>query len=135
MKKITTLLLSLLLFSCTESKTEIENLTLNNGEKWETNIETTNGISEMQTLISGFNGQSLEDHHNLNSELKREFNKIIRACNMEGEAHDQLHHYIKPILLDYFKKINSKNIESSKNGLEELKIHLNEYKNYFKNEK
>ena len=114
MKKITTLLLSLLLFSFSESKTEIENLTLNNGEKWETNIETTNGISEMQTLISGFNRQSLEDHHNLNSELKREFKKIIRACNMEGDAHDQLHHYIKPILLDYFKKIDSKILKAQK---------------------
>ena len=114
MNKITTLLLSLLLFSCTENKTEIENLSQNNGEKWEANIEKTNGISEIQTLISCFNGKSLEDHHNLNSELIREFNKIIRACNMEGEAHDQLHHYIKPILLDYFKKIDSKILKAQK---------------------
>jgi len=131
MNKITTLLLSLFLFSCTESKIEIGNLTLNNGKKWEANIETTNGISEIQTIISEFSGTSIEEYHKLNSELKREFNKIIKACNMEGEAHDQLHHYIKPILLDYFKQIDSENIKEVKNGLKELKLHLNEYKNYF----
>ncbi|MBC8265684.1 MAG: hypothetical protein H8E84_01835 [Flavobacteriales bacterium] len=132
MNKIIAILLSVFLLSCTENKIEIENLTLNNGDKWEANIETTNGITQMQTLISKFNGISIEDYHNLNSELKREFNKIIKACNMEGDAHDQLHHYIKPILLDYFKKIDSKDIEEVKDGLNQLNIHLNEYTTYFK---
>ncbi len=138
MKKITTILFSILLFtSCSEDKIVIENLTLNNGEKWEANIETTEGIDKMEKLIYEFHEfysidyANLEEIHNLNSGLKKEFNKIIKSCNMEGEAHEQLHHYIKPILLNYFKKIDTDDIDLARKGLKDLNKHLNEYKNYF----
>ena len=148
-KKITQLLASLLLIlivsSCNNEPNHMSAVQLNNGELWEANIETTQGIQQMQKLIKehelqnkmegimteASNSEKIENYHSINNELKKEFNLIIKSCSMDGEAHEQLHNYIKP-MLGMFATIDGDNIELIERDYEALKAQLGAYSSYFR---
>lgn len=103
-------------------------LQLNNGEKWPANPETTTGISRMLDLISDSKINHTEMGESLNIEMKIIFNK----CTMKGEAHDQLHLYLIP-LVKMFRNLKE---EKENNQVlirqNEIKTYLNTYSIYFK---
>jgi hypothetical protein len=71
---------------------------LNNGKKWTANMETTEGIKNMNAFLNEFPANpKLEDYHSLKSNMEIEFNVILQKCTMTGEAHNQLHNYLLPM--------------------------------------
>ncbi len=104
---------------------------LDNGKRWIANQETTKGINNMIQLMNSFT-----DHENIDSykalvdSLNSEFNIILKKCTMKGEAHNQLHNYLIP-MKEKFKKLSSNDLNESKNAVEDFKIHLSLYKDYF----
>jgi len=137
MKRIIYLLIVALVFtSCAKKSTEQEKyvndtdhaaldseLKLNNGERWEANIETTEGINNMLLLIDTFSKDDSADYAALKENLTFEFTTIFKKCTMKGEAHDQLHNYLLPLktLID----------NASNENVEEIIAYLNTYQNYF----
>ncbi|MDP6908729.1 MAG: hypothetical protein QF371_04445, partial [Flavobacteriales bacterium] len=104
----------------------------NNGEPWEANPETTEGISNMSVLVNEFTqSDSLEAYQSLKSELEAEFKVIFKKCSMTGEAHEQLHNYLFP-LKRYFNRLASEDVDECKKAHEELKQHLATYSKFFK---
>lgn len=95
---------------------------LNNGERWKANKETTEGIENMQKLISEFNPEQ-KSYEGLQLELQEEFRLIFKRCTMKGESHDQLHNYLIPL------KEKLEKVEAS--SLDEIEAYLKTYKNYF----
>lgn len=69
---------------------------LDNGNTWAANAETTQGIAAMQALLQGFD-PATDDGIVLKEELEAEFKGIFDKCTMTGEAHEQLHNYLKPV--------------------------------------
>jgi hypothetical protein len=138
MKRIIYLLIVALVFtSCTKKSTEQEKyvndtdhtaldseLKLNDGERWEANIETTEGINNMLLLIDAFRKDDSADYTALKDNLTFEFTTIFKKCTMKGEAHDQLHNYLLPLktLID----------NASNENVEQIIAYLNTYQNYFK---
>ena len=104
LNKIFTLFIILLsCFSCknttsetiSESTMKLEGLTLNNKEKWIANEETHFGMKRIDSILknnTSSNGQQLGEA------LSKETSYIIKSCDMEGVAHDQLHVVLVPIL-------------------------------------
>lgn len=69
---------------------------LDHGQRWPANVETTNGISAMRSLVDTYD-TATGDGAMLKKELLAEFNGIFAKCTMTGEAHEQLHAYLTPI--------------------------------------
>ncbi len=107
-------------------------VTLNNGELWLANPETTEGIQKMKKRMSLFNdSDNLEAYVILKASLEEDFTELFEKCTMKGEAHNQLHNYLFPIL-ELFDGLESSDLVVCKKSFSELNIHLNEYSNYFK---
>ena len=150
MKLSIILILSLLLVSCKQSEEKKPTLlieqkisteeshesidgivTLNNGELWQANPETTEGILKMKERINSFNDfEKKEAYASLKEGLETDFTELFQKCTMKGEAHNQLHNYLFPFI-DLFDSLDSSDIETCKKSLKELNSHLNDYYSYF----
>ena len=71
-------------------------VTLNNGQRWKANPETTSGIATMVAILAAYD-PATGDPTVLKDALEAEFGLIFERCTMEGEAHNQLHNYLLPI--------------------------------------
>ena len=71
-------------------------VTLDNGQRWKANPETTSGIANMVALIEK-QAATPGDSKALKAALEEEFGLIFERCTMTGEAHEQLHNYLIPI--------------------------------------
>ncbi|MDP2159830.1 MAG: hypothetical protein Q8K02_05065 [Flavobacterium sp.] len=145
MKTITRLFLILLItgfYSCKQSEHQIvieEEITkeqetdfqltavsLNEGQLWEANTETTQGIKNMQQLMADFSIDS-GNSEELIVHLKDEFALIFKKCTMTGEAHEQLHNYLIPLKF----KIESLSEGVTVEKTVDVKTYLDDYFNYF----
>lgn len=107
------------------------NVQLNGENKWVANPETTSGIKKMQYLMSTFsNKESIKAYASLKEELQTEFTTIFNKCTMKGEAHNQLHNYLKP-MIEIFKGLESTDLDVCKANFNLMNTHLDKYKNYF----
>jgi len=104
-------------------------VTLNNGSVWKANTETTAGINNMISLINESENKKDASCKDLGLSLNQEFNQILKKCSMKGEAHEQLHHYLMPII-PVIDKIEQESGDC-KTTREELKEYLGKYDNYF----
>lgn len=71
-------------------------VTLDNGQRWKANPETTAGIASMQRILGAYDPAG-GDPKALKAALEEEFGLIFERCTMTGEAHEQLHNYLLPI--------------------------------------
>jgi len=134
MKNILTFFALFTFFSaCNQHSHKVEELVLNDGEKWEANSETTQGIDNMKTILANFSESSSDasSREDLKKALETEFGNIFKQCTMTGEAHDQLHHFLFP-MKELFNKIASDKETEGKEAIKHLKKHLDIYGNYFK---
>lgn len=139
-KIIKILILTLTFGACnTQESKLLDDVNLNNGVAWNANNETTNGMHSMQKYISVFKTQNInslsetekiEVYHKVNLELKKEFNLIIQSCSMKGEAHNQLHNYILP-MLKMFEGIDTNDILIIEDNFNKLETRLEYYHIYF----
>jgi len=102
-------------------------LQLNNGEKWLANPETTAGIERMIAIINNKELSFTTKGENLNIEMKQ----IFAECTMQGEAHEQLHTYLLPMvkLFRELKESETERVAITKQH--EITTHLNKYQSYF----
>lgn len=104
---------------------------LNQGQKWQANAETTQGITAMQNSISGMSSSPVAaDFTKLKESLQGDFNLIFEKCTMTGEAHNQLHNFLGP-LKHLLETIDSGTPEENAKAVEQVKLHLETYATYF----
>ncbi len=111
---------------------QVEGLTLNNGEKWEANSETHKGMTQIKTIIENMDALTLDDYHLMGNKCDEQTTFIISNCSMGGEAHNQLHHVLHPILDDIDSLITSKDIESAEKAFYSLEKNIKDYFSFFK---
>ena len=130
----------LLITSCNEHSTEVKKevettrvkessapkVQLNDGERWAANIATTEGIKNLSVMAESFDSSS-ENYETLQSNLRDEFGLIFKNCTMKGEAHEQLHNYLLP-LMELFGELTE---EASEKTLGKIKDHLARFDSYF----
>lgn len=105
---------------------------LNNGSKWEANLETTQGVDKMLVLIEKISPKSVEEYHNLASKLNEEKNTVIKKCDMVGPSHDNLHVFLHPLIdkIDALGKVST--AEEGAEITASIQENLDEYNTYFK---
>lgn len=107
-------------------------LKLNNSERWVVNNETQIGVLKMDSIIKAFKADEKANYLDLGKDLSKQTSFIIKSCNMTGEAHDQLHVVLVPMLdeISTFKEAN--NVDESKSALTELETLIDAYFSHFK---
>ena len=84
-----------------KSNTEIE-LSLNNGAKWKSDEPTYRSMSLMEAKLADFTKNNSEPskakYQELGTALSGITQEIINKCSMKGEAHEQLHNVLIPML-------------------------------------
>jgi hypothetical protein len=109
----------------------MNDIQLNNGAKWEANIETTEGVEIMQDLLKTQKIESIEDYHQLANKLNNIKNKVVKECTMKDASHDNLHIWLYPLI----EKIGA--LSETETNAEAAKIkqsiseNLNTYSEYF----
>jgi hypothetical protein len=101
-------------------------VSLNEGQLWEANAETTQGIKNMQQLMENYSTLNSNPEELING-MKTEFAMIFKKCTMTGEAHEQLHNYLIPLKT----KIESLSEGINDENTDELKEYLKDYFSYF----
>ena len=80
-----------------------QGLSLNNGQKWQTDESTRKHAAKLNNMINDFEKQadkSLSAHHSLADKTQEELQQLINDCTMEGPDHDALHLWLEPVLND-----------------------------------
>ena len=113
----------------TESIITLEGLVFNNGEKWIANSETHIGMKRIDSILKN---NTTSDGKVLGEALSKETSNIIKSCDMKGEAHDQLHVVLAPILEEItdIKDVTDSSVLNNK--VSHLKSLINTYFKYFK---
>ena len=107
-------------------------LKLNNGAKWVANNETQIGVFKMDSIIKAFKIDGKDDYLNLGKDLSKQTSFIIKSCNMTGEAHDQLHVVLVPMLDEISTLKEASNSAESERALTELDALIDAYFSHFK---
>ena len=103
-----------------EKHTEtVAKVSLNKGQLWKANPETTAGINALQKII--LESSQEESASILKEKLNSEF------ALMKGEAHNQLHNYLLPLKL----KIDSLEDSNKAEIKKEIITYLDEYPLFF----
>ncbi len=109
----------------------VNEIALNRGVKWQANIETTNGVSAMLSLINESKVSTSDDYKKLGDTLNNVKNTVVKECTMKGPSHDNLHVWLHPLI----KKIEMlQKTDNTKDGVyltSKIKKHLEGYYDYF----
>lgn len=100
-------------------------VSLNKGQLWKANPETTAGINALRKIV--LESSQKESASILKEKLKSEFALIFKKCTMKGEAHNQLHNYLYPLKLKIDSLEESNKVEIKK----EIISYLDEYPLFF----
>ncbi len=162
MKKriLTAVIISAFLISCNETKPKSENsdtveviesghehhgeemaainndwvneINLDNGNKWDANLETNEGVEKMLSLIQASEKKSVEDYHALANELNETKNFVVKKCTMKGPSHDNLHVFLHPLIekIEALGKVST--VDQGTEVTASIKENLEGYSNYFK---
>lgn len=76
----------------------VNEIKLDNGSKWEANVETTEGVDKMLKIVKTNETKTVEDYHNLASKLNEVKNFVVKECTMKGPSHDNLHVFLHPLI-------------------------------------
>ena len=127
------LLFILALFGSKNKKTEanivLEGLALNNGKQWVANQETHIGMKRIDSILKT---ETSIDTKTLGNVLSKETSYIIKSCNMKGEAHDQLHIVLVPILEEITDLKDEENDTAKAQKIKRLKLLVAKYFEFFK---
>jgi hypothetical protein len=108
------------------AQAESPEVELNEGEPWPANAETITGIDNLKQLAERFDSSS-DSYEELQSQMREEFSLIFKNCTMKGEAHEQLHNYLLP-LMDFFGELTTSNQDAA---LTAIRKHLAQFDEYF----
>lgn len=142
-KMVWAICITVVFASCTEIQNKVINdeqlilvdtipLKLVNGEKWKANAETSAGMQQIETMLNNFKELKRRDYKNLGASLSKETSAIIKSCNMTGEAHDQLHLVLVPILDEIIKLKEDLTIADKNTAFQNIETMVEAYNQYFK---
>jgi hypothetical protein len=106
-------------------------VTLDRGQKWIADAETTRKIEIMKGLLSEFPSNPTEaDYRALHKKLITGFQSILQKCTMTGEARSQLQNYLTP-LKKMIDTMETGNLETCNSTFSDLHVYLLRYSHYF----
>lgn len=109
----------------------MDDMAMNDGKKWDANIETTDGVRDMQKIIAEHKTETVEDYLNLATKLNDRKNTLVKQCTMEGPSHDNLHVFLHPLIEKIDLLLKTENTTEGSAILKSINANLDAYNNYF----
>lgn len=110
----------------------MEEIQLDNGNKWVANEETNIGVEKMKNILKTQQTNTLEGYHQLAKELTEAKNYVIKECTMKGPSHDNLHVWLLPLMekIDALSEVD--NLEEASKIKNSIQENVEAYNRYFK---
>ena len=106
-------------------------VSLNNGVQWEVDDEVTNGIKEMQKVISDLPAaEETRNYQELKEKLEREFTEVFTNPTITGDARIQFENYMTPVKI-LLRDIVSPDAATRQEAVKNIRTHLDSFSNYF----
>jgi len=115
----------------TSAKSWMDEISLNNGSKWEANPETTKGIKNMIRNINQTKPETVVEFQELGTKLNDEKNDIIKKCTMKGPSHDNLHIFLYPLINKIKDLMTVNSVTEGSKITTNIQAHLEGYNLYF----
>lgn len=110
----------------------IYEMQIDEGKKWEANLETTIGVNKMVEIMEDHNPQTVDEYHTMAQALNEQKNYIIKECTMTGPSHDDLHVFLHPLIDKIDALLNVESVENAKAITKSINDNVKEYYNFFK---
>ncbi len=118
-----------------QHKEDVKALSLNNGEKWQSDESTRNHVMKLSKTFKelGAKGRSeISDYQLLASEAQGELEGLIRDCKMSEPNHDALHLWLEPILQSTADLKNAKSLDEAEVISGAIIQDIDKFSTYFK---
>lgn len=103
-----------------------------NGEKWQADATTNEGVKDLQNTINTQSPSSLKDYHKLAEQLNEQKNFLVKNCTMKGPSHDNLHVWLHPLIEKIDALLTVKDLDDATKLNQSIKENINAYTTYFK---
>ncbi|HLS12415.1 MAG TPA: hypothetical protein VK050_09660 [Flavobacteriaceae bacterium] len=110
----------------------LDEIQLDEGKKWEANLETTIGVNKMVEIMTDHNPETLEEYHVMAKALNEQKNYVIQECTMTGPSHDNLHVFLHPLIDKIDALLNAESVDNAKAITKSINDNVKEYYNFFK---
>tara|TARA_R110002051_G_scaffold324641_1_gene422910 strand:- start:5940 stop:6431 length:492 start_codon:yes stop_codon:yes gene_type:complete len=104
---------------------------MNNGDKWQADAKTNEGVQKMQNTIKLNAINALDDYHQLAIRLNDDKNNVIKNCSMTGASHDNLHIWLLPLIEKIEALSKAKTVEDAAKIKRSIEENINGYDAYF----
>lgn len=121
----------LLQTNTTSNNMWMDEISLNNGSKWEANPETTKGIENMIQAIDHRKRKAVTDFQELGVKLNTEKNYIVEKCTMKGPSRDNLHIFLYPLINKIKDLMTVNSVTEGSKITTNIQAHLEGYNLYF----
>lgn len=137
----------LFLFACNQTADKLEShehiassesvdtvLVLNNGAKWKADSTTDKNVINLKTLAENFRIKpfpTLNEYRLFSADLTNGISQLVQQCKMTGPDHEELHHWLEPILNKNKELKNVSDTSAARKIFETLDERIDNYRNYF----
>jgi len=110
---------------------EIEEIVLDNGNKWKVVETMAVYILNMEKAVNEFETLENKDYAVLAKTIDENITELTSKCTMEGQAHDELHKWLVPFIELSEKFDGATELENQENIYQKFKASFETYNTYF----
>ncbi|WP_417236372.1 hypothetical protein [Bizionia paragorgiae] len=103
-----------------------------NGEKWQADDTTNEGVKNLENIINSVTPSTLEEFHKLAEQLNEQKNFLVKNCTMKGASHDNLHVWLHPLIEKINALLKTETVEDAAKITNSIEENINAYSDYFK---
>ncbi|SEA34102.1 hypothetical protein [Bizionia paragorgiae] len=103
-----------------------------NGEKWQADDTTNEGVKNLENTINSVTPSTLEEFHKLAEQLNEQKNFLVKNCTMKGASHDNLHVWLHPLIEKINALLKTETVEDAAKITNSIEENINAYSDYFK---
>ncbi|OBX24055.1 MULTISPECIES: hypothetical protein [Bizionia] len=109
----------------------VSEIQIDNGDKWQADATTNEGVQKLQNTINTQTASTLDDYHKLAEQLNDEKNFVVKNCTMKGPSHDNLHIWLHPLIEKIDALLKTEDVDDSAKITVSIKENINAYNTYF----
>lgn len=114
-----------------EQSIKLDEIELNNGQRWLVNDEMKPFIKASENLFVDYINSQDTNHKKLAQDLKTNADALLKSCTMEGKAHDELHKWLHPYLEKIKQLQTAEMADEVANAISEIKTSFGIYHQNF----